>query len=466
MDFLSTWFAFDRSHRLLLRFVSPIEAGIFIAAIIPWIRFTPWSASKPLGKFLTITSFAVEVTLLYLLSCTGSRGPMLALMVAYAVEIGLCFRTKDYRHGKILLLRSGMAALALVLFVSLAGFGGRFAEAAAFTDGSIHNRLEILKNAHPLLLLNPVSGVGWGWAGHHYSQWFEPQQLRYLYNSLSNEYLQIGTELGLPLFFIILTCICMVLVAPWFQSAPQSGVRATLVRKAYCSFVIFAAVSWTTTYHYSTTLVVMTLIVFAMCVGLTKIWLKWRTLVAGIIGALCVIAAFLLIPPPATNVCAAMRNHNIVELENITAPQAHATNILIFVDKDVLGQVYGQTLRLMLGHPPFDGNMLVALPFATTPLHYPDGADVCIAFGSSITTSPMASLPLLRQLIIAHPTVRPPEKLPAAGSIRVILPAIDEAGVNESWLRFCRDKKIPVTMTPNCGLDVQHCAETFFAAHD
>jgi len=471
MDFLFSWFGFDRSHRLLLGFESPIHAGIFIAVIIAWIRFTAWPANtgNRLGKLFIAASFAVELALLYLLSRTGSRGPMLALLVAYAVEIIFCFRAKDNRLAKILLLRSGMAVAALALFVIFSGFGGRFAEAAAFTDDSIHNRLEILKNARPLLLLNPISGVGWGWSAHHYSQWFEPQHLRYLYNSLSNEYLQIGAELGLPLFFVILACICTALAAPWFQNTPQSGgVRAMLARKAYCSFAVFAAVAWTTSYRDSGTLVAMTFLAFALCAILTKQCLNWRAPVAGIVGALCVIVAFLLIPPPATNVRVSARNQNMAELHPVSAsaPATRATKILVFVDKDVLGQVYGQTLRLMIGHPPLDREILVPLPFATTPDHYPDDADACIAFGSSIASPAMMNLPSLRQLTIAHPNVFPPEKLPAASNIHVILPSVDETGVNESWLHFCHERNIPVSITPASGLDMQHCAETYFATHD
>jgi hypothetical protein len=466
MDFLSTWFVFDRSQRLLLGFESPIHAGIFIAAIIPWIRWASWPPGNRFGKSCIIASLAVELALLYLLSRTGSRGPMLALLVAYVIEIALYFRAKDYRHAKLLLLRSGIAAAALALFITTSGFGGRFAEAVAFTDGSIQNRLEILKHARPLLLLDPANGVGWGWSGHHYSQWFEPQHLRYLYNVLSNEYLQIGTELGLPLFFIILTCICMVLASPWFQSTRQSGIRAILMHKAYCSFVIFAAVSWTTSYRYSVTLVMMTLPVFAMCACLTRPFLNWRALVAGIAGALCVIAVFLSLPSPAANVRAVMRNDNMVELQHAPATQTHVSTVLVFVDKDILGQVYGQTLRIMLGHPPFNGKMFVVLPFAKSTTGYHGATDACIAFGSSIASPPMVNLPSLRQLTIVHPSIRPPEKLPSAGSIRVILPSIDEAGVNESWLRFCRTRNIPVNITPDCGLDIQHRAETFFATHD
>ena len=466
MDFITTWFAFDRSQRLLLGFESPIHAGIFIAAIIPWIRYASWSSGNRLDKVRTVVSFAVELALLYLLSRTGSRGPMLALLIAYVVEVALYFRTKDNRHAKFLLLRNGMAVAALALFVTIVGFGGRFAEAAAFTDGSIHNRLEILKHSRSLLLLDPINGVGWGWSGHHYSQWFEPQHLRYLYNILSNEYLQIGAELGIPIFFVILTCISMVLAVPWFQGNRQSGIRATLAHKAYCSFVIFAAVSWTTSFRYSETLVIMALFVFAMCVCLTRPFFKCRPLVAGIAGALFVIAIFLALPPPATNVRVAMRNNSMVELQYTPASQSHVSTVLIFVDKDVLGQVYGQTLRLMFGRPPFGEKMLVALPFVEPASVYPDDTDTCIAFGSSIASSPMADLPLLRQLTIVHPSVRPPQKLPASSNIRVILPSIDEAGVNESWLHFCKKQNIPVSITPNSGLDMQHCAETFFASHD
>lgn len=466
MDYISTWFAFDRSQRLLLGFESPIHAGIFIAVIIPWIRCSRWPLTEGTGKLLAVGSLILEVSLLYLLARTGSRGPMLALLAAYAAETALCFRAKEYRRAKLLLLRSVLAVIALALFVGMSGFGGRFAEAAAFADESIHNRLEILKHARSLLLLDPAGGVDWGWSGHHYSQWFEPLHLRYLYNSLSNEYLQIGVELGLPLLFIILACVCTVLVAPWFQSAPGFGLRGKIARMAHLSFFIFAAVSWTTSYRYSTTLNIMTLLVFIICACLEKALRDRQTLAVGIAGASCVIAGFLLIPPSEDGLRVLLRAGNIVELRQASTPASANAGALVFVDEDVLGRVYGQTLRPILGHPPFNGKMRVVLPYAKTASLSPGDAESCIAFGASVAAAPMINPPPVRHFIIAHPSVRPPENPPVAERITVILPAIDEAGVNESWLRFCEEQGVSVTITPGCGLDIQGRAETFFIMND
>jgi len=55
-QFLNTWLSFDNSRRLLLGFDSPIEAGILLAVIILWVRFTAWPLSSFLKKGVVIAS--------------------------------------------------------------------------------------------------------------------------------------------------------------------------------------------------------------------------------------------------------------------------------------------------------------------------------------------------------------------------------------------------------------------------
>lgn len=154
----------------MLGFESPIRAGILIAVLIPWIRHTAWPPAGGLGKVGFFVSATVECMLLYMLTLTGSRGPILALLVTYAIEIGLSFRFKEYTKAKQLMLRNAVAVLAIILFSMASGVGKHFAEAAAFADGSVLNRIEILKNSRALLMIDPVNGCGWGWSPHYYSQ--------------------------------------------------------------------------------------------------------------------------------------------------------------------------------------------------------------------------------------------------------------------------------------------------------
>jgi hypothetical protein len=466
VNFLNSSFIFDRSHRLLLGFESPIHAGIFIAILIPWIRFMAWSPKGFSGKLKLMGSLVCEITFLYLLSLTGSRGPILALLVAYAAEVALSFRFKEYSHARLLLVRNVAAVLLLVTFIMATGAGSRFAEAVTLADGSVHNRIEILKNARNLLLIDPLSGCGWGWSGHYCSQWFEPQSLHYLYHGLSNEYLQIGTELGLPALFVILTCVCTALLAPWFPHFHlcqiKCGIRGKIANGAYFSLVIFSAVAWATSWRYSPLLNILFLGAFAVSTCLTKAALNRFVIFTGMTAAGCVVAALLIIPTPVGSIRAALYGTSIVGIRETKTPVREVRTVVL-VDKDVLGKVYGQTLRHMLHGAPFEGEMCVVFPFASSPIHYPDSVDACITFGASIASTVAADLPPLRLLVIAHPNVYPPEKFPASEQIRIILPAIDEAGVNGAWRSWSEAHGVPLDITANCGLDMQNCAETFFA---
>jgi len=586
-QFLNTWLSFDNSRRLLLGFDSPIEAGILLAVIIVWVRFTAWPLSSFLKRGVVIASVVCEIALLYLLSWTGSRGPMIGLGAACFLGAGLCFREKRHALGKLLLLRSLVMMMLLVAFVGMNGFGGRFASAVASTDASVLNRWEIIKNARGLLLLDPVGGCGWGWAGYHYSHWFEPQHLRHLYTGLTNEYLQIGVEIGLPAFFLMLAGAGAILAAPWVaakgsslfpmahqagglkdfsrwlrsrkrptppenmnkNTAPQRGARheisghlasrrdavlfddsyrwcrspslaqppanvcqasglkgwqRDISHKAYLSCVALAIVGCMTTFHNSPTLVAITIAMFGASCLLSGAWLNRRALLIGfVVGGLGVVA-LLCIPPHKQALDVSLRGGQFIELRMVDnasgippgcaitpshtggvgccatsttgynlaslrlasscqlAPPVACSFALVLVDKNVLGHVYGQSLRLLLPDKPFDGKMLVALPSAGAFRACPKGVDTCVAFGASINSDACSMLPPLERLVVVHPAMPPPERLPKAGRTIVMLPMIDEAGVNAQWERFCKAHSIPCIKTAGTGLDMQSRIGGFF----
>jgi len=461
-QFLNAWLSFDNSRRLLLGFDSPIDAGILLAVIIPWVRFTTWPLSAFLKKSSVIVSIVCEVALLYLLSWTGSRGPMIALVAACFLQAGLCLWEKRSVLGRLLLLRSLIMTLLLVVFVSMNGFGGRFASAVASTDASVLNRLEIIKSARGLLLLDPLRGCGWGWAGYHYSHWFEPQNIRHLYTGLSNEYLQIGAELGLPMFLLILAGVGAILAAPWVEKKGHDGWRLDISHKAYASCVVLAIVACMTTYHNSPTLAAITIVMFATSCLLTKAWLNRKALLIGFAAGLLLILAMLCIPPQKQSPDVSLRGKQFIELQSTENPDQHENRPLVLVDKNVLGHVYGQSLRLLLPDKPFNGKMLVALPDTGTFQTCPKEIDTCVAFGASINSEACSMLQPLERLIVVHPAMPPPDSLPKAKQTIVILPMIDEAGVNALWKRLCKAQNIPCITTEGTGLDMQSRIGGFF----
>ena len=304
-------------------------------------------------------------------------------------------------------------------------------------------------------MLDPVSGCGWGWAGYHYSHWFEPQHLRHLYTGLTNEYLQIGTEVGLPAFFLMLAGISAILAAPWVAKKRHDGWRWDISHKAYLSCVALAIVGCMTTYHNSPTLVTITIGMFAASCLLSGAWLNRRALLIGFVAGVLGIVALLCIPPYKQTLDVSLREGQFIELRAAGISNSNGKIPLVLVDKNVLGHVYGQSLRLLLPDKPFNGKMLVALPNAGVFRACPNGVNICVAFGASINSEACSMLPPLEHLVVVHPAMPPPERLPKAERTIVLLPMIDEAGVNAQWERFCKAHSIPCTKTAGTGLDIQ-----------
>ena len=157
-----------------------------------------------------------------------------------------------------------------------------------------------------------------------------------------------------------------------------------------------------------------------------------------------------------------LRGKQFIELQSTENPDQHENRPLVLVDKNVLGHVYGQSLRLLLPDKPFNGKMLVALPDTGTFQTCPKEIDTCVAFGASINSEACSMLQPLERLIVVHPAMPPPDSLPKAKQTIVILPMIDEAGVNALWKRLCKAQNIPCITTEGTGLDMQSRIGGFF----
>jgi hypothetical protein len=168
----------------------------------------------------------------------------------------------------------------------------------------------------------------------------------------------------------------------------------------------------------------------------------------------------MLIPQPDDTVLAKQYGAAVIHIHNPRTPDS-ATKTIVFVDKDVLGKVYGQTLRRMFFRLPFENGLHVVFPFALGKVSCPETVETCVTFGASINSAAVESLQPLKKLIIIHPNMLPPKRIPKANEIYVMLPGIDEKGVNDKWRSWCQIHHIPFSMTSNCGLDIQSCADSF-----
>ena len=241
--------------------------------------------------------------------------------------------------------------------------------------------------------------------------------------------------------------ILLAVIIPWvrFTTWPLStflktgGVIASLVCEVALLYLLAA----------------ITIAMFAASCLLTRAWLDRKALLIGFAAGVLVILAMLCIPLRKQALDVSLRGKQFIELRTVGISNSNGKIPLVLVDKNVLGHVYGQTLRLLLPDKPFNGKMLVALPNAGAFRTSPKDADTCVAFGASINSDACSMLPPLERLIVAHPTMPPPDSLPKAKQTIVMLPMIDEAGVNAPWEHFCKEQNIPCATTGGVGLDIQ-----------
>ena len=149
-----------------------------------------------------------------------------------------------------------------------------------------------------------------------------------------------------------------------------------------------------------------------------------------------------------------------------TQPSAtYAESWEVWPDEAILGNVPGKELRRFLGRRPTGARMLIHHQWNDHELSPTPEHQNVVLFGLFVSRAKNIPASAGPNYWLIHPTV-PPPKLNAffqSGKfITVILPEIDETGLNDIWKSWSENVHAKVVYSPQSGLDIRAVWPDFF----
>jgi energy-coupling factor transporter transmembrane protein EcfT len=393
------------TNRLQLFSESPIETGVFLAMLMPWVAGA-WKPGLGTGKFQRGMQIAATILWFFMLagvSLTYSRGPVTG-MLAGALVFLVYARMSQWRRWRALLfgMTGGLCLMAVLLLLSPAGI--RFAPNFIVSDASVANRWELWKGASQMIFIRPWNGIGTGEGGFVFSQWFQPEHLDYVYTSLLNSWLEIGVESGLPALSVCIFSCMLAQGLVWarllevngtgpkkpemarrwtFASVPAAASLATLMVCGMTSSVHnYKGVPW---------MLAANVVVLAACGVSWRRQVRWRRLLAVSAGITCLALAGLWTFSASVSSEYAMKisiaKDGVVRLEKKQARHDEDRSLAVLCDRNQLGRLYGKRLREMLNINKRYDMFVIPDPRRLLPepkFWLPADGDVA-AFGRSVT---------------------------------------------------------------------------------
>ncbi len=431
---------FSESGRLLLGWDSPIPAGLFLAMLLPWtmVAMLAFPERRALRRITYGVSWGISGLLLVLLAMTQSRGPIAAAGFSFAIGWWYAGRLAPSQRALARQWFVG-AFIGLVLACSIAGVGTRLRPGTLVDDGSVRNRLAIWRAAPELLFQRPITGLGCGESGYFYSQWYQPPATDYLYRGVLNSYFEVGIEYGIGAFAGAIGVAAFFAIA-WLLIRHDSATNAKLrgaFLAASLSLLVYAVGSVTSVFTSYGSLSWFALIDLAACVAALCRWgvpsALWRGLgVTVLFACACTFGArYATRQTPEVTVRAS--RGQTVELRRTQTPQQAGVEVpTVVVDREVLGETYGQTLRRLLEHSSSVGGLKVADPRFPLSDETLNSQPAVVLFGRASRFLRRIAASRVRRVLVIHPGT-PPCEIAEGIAAEVWLPNADEYGVAAAW---------------------------------
>jgi hypothetical protein len=400
-----------------------------------------WGFGNPNKTAVLITCLMLAV---WLVACFWRRGFWFALPVSTA--LGYCL-VHTYSRGGMLALLAGLvillkwaprpwsktraiAAVAAIwivaLFIVQAKAESRYDRGLFSDDQSINSRFVVWKHFPEMLAAAP-----WGWgcgrAGDAYTQWYQPANQSINYLNLLNSHFNGMAEGGwvFSLFYMASWIAVILLCWPereWTMSGVPLAVWTAFGVGGFFSQVEDSIWLW---------VLPLLFLGFVMCVRTQrKTWPAWRSVAVGGLVSACIVAGVV-------GVGCAMATLPI-KAENSTVMIGHGANkALIYIDRDVMGKLYGHTLRRFLAESGV--NLSGKAYIVTETSQYPAPMDVSqiIVSGRMVQSVRIPSdLQQSGRLILINPACFPEEMRwdqPGTAKMRVYFGEYAQNSSRSSW---------------------------------
>jgi len=459
-------FFFHNGHlRWNLGWATPNYAGVFLVTLVVFF----WVINGK--KAWVAVGLGWEAVLYLLLAKTYSRGALVALGVAAACFIfarGLTTLKVQWRPWLVRLIVVGGCVFGT-------GFFDRLAPQHLTEDGAVVNRLSLWRGGLSMVVRSPLHGWGAGEAGRAYMNWFQDIDRSEGYTTMVNSYLHIAVEYGLPWLGVIFFLLLALLLLGWNDARRSADERGLEEPHGVLSDAKVAAgaclMAWAIGNLFTTLWIEPRLWIVPSVAIILIVWLSstvsFRRLcrvvvVAG--GGAFITCALLFLTGVALSSKQEVKvsqRRNVVLLasrKNPTDGSIIAWNV--WPDKKVLGRTPGKELRRLFLEMPRRRCLVVHKVEAQTQDDaFSDGNIILLGEQCERFTADMRDDRPPRQWLLVHPTTSP--RTPAnispkqAISLVVLLPEIDELGLNAAWRAWAETIGARVIVSPNVGLDIR-----------
>lgn len=465
-----TQFLHEGHLRWNLWFATPNYAGAFLVSLLTYFWF-----GQGLGRWRVVL-FLGEVSLYFLLAKTYSRGALVALGIAgslFIVALGWANFKKNRWWWAMRLISCGG-------FVLCTGFFNRLEPIQLTTDRAITNRLDLWRGGVAMLTASPLQGWGAGESGRAYMNWFQTVDRNEDYTTMVNSYLHVAVEHGLPSLAIVLFLLALLLVIAWFAArcggANQNASTGKLLGMDRRFLVLVAGASllaWSVANAFTTLWIEPQLWIMP---GLAIAILAWQARTLGRrqwVEALSSSGAFSILSVAVIwGVGLYCQRHESIQIKPgaegmvvaqraIIQPGSLPVDWHVWPDTTVLGRLPGKELRRWLNDSAAPQRIMIHSVNCVPLLEPETRIDRAMLFGRQcarlgsdhVVTSSQG------QLWLVHPSVPPPSDKSSASlvtpSFVLILPEIDEAGLNGVWREWAEHNHAQVIISPKVGLDIR-----------
>lgn len=425
---------FTPSGRLQV-FGSPIDTAVSFVALLPLLYIT--AVGMRSKRLVRVGCLASCVLVILGVALTRSRGPYISILTSCLVMIVLprWFGSIGEDHCA----KYGRWGVLFWLVGLAAGPASRLGVERIATDGSIVNRLHIWKAGFDLIASSGFAGVGSGNGGYLYSQWFQPERGDYQYLTLYNGGLELAVEHGVVVFLVAAMLLTFLLLTPLNSSNRTTHENKTAIQRVrlacyleICGLLVCSCTSTIPATSLAGLLFILScaiLTLLEICCRPYKELLRTFTITASVITILAY-SSFLVCSEPNAGIRVKTDPNRLTTL-NRANRSANTETALVVVDVDVLGALYGKSIRALLSRAETLATMFVPDPRFPMPKDLPS-ASTLIVFGSSSKAVNPQMMQSAKRLILVHPVEEYSDRAYPAETL-VYLPRGDLWGVNDSW---------------------------------
>lgn len=396
------------------------------AALIAILMVAVWGFAyiRRWGFWVALTLFTgLGICLMH----TISRGGLISA-VAGIIPL-IVFAPRPWPKSRVIgvILGAWVMVGAVLYFNS----GSRYTQGITSEDRSITNRFDIWKEA-PKMMVDAPGGWGIGKSGDAYMQWYQSPDRGEAYRTLVNSHLTWLVEFGWPLRFLYVFGWLLVFLLCW----PSQNSRWTSV--ALGVWVAFAVAATFSSVAESPWIWAVPGLFLLLVLGYRLFRVQWfnpRLLVAPL-GAAALVTLGLFIVG---------QNGNQVRLDgDMVIVGSGSERVHLLVDRKILGQTYGKTLRRYLSNNP--RNVEVGLS-ETVPTgeNLPKKMIVAGKPGPEVRAQIVSAIFKLDKLVFLSPAVFPQEFNLSPDSLKkveVVFGEFSDSAAGQSWRSFAQTRLV------------------------